>query len=87
MRALLDAAYKEVTHVEPGRILRLRRETRKSLRRMRKLEFTEQSPGDKTATLRSRAVQKVQFSIQQSTEPYMPVMNLHKIGGKTCQKE
>lgn len=54
---------------------------------MSKLEFTEQSPGDKTATLSSRAVQKVQLSTQQSTDPYMPVMNLHKVGGKTHQKE
>lgn len=59
----------------------------KSLKRMRKLEFTEQSPGDKTATLRSRAVHKVQLSIRQSTDPYMPVMNLHKAGGETRQKE
>ena len=27
MRAFFDMAYKEVTHVEPGRILRLRRES------------------------------------------------------------
>ena len=54
---------------------------------MRKLEFTEQSTGEKTAALRSGALQKVQLSIQQSTDPYMPVMNLHKVGGKTGQKE
>lgn len=54
---------------------------------MRKLEFTEQSTGEKTATLRSRALQKVQLSIQQSTDPSHACDEFTQGWGKTGQKE
>lgn len=63
LRALLDAAYKEVTHVEPGRILRLRRESSEESEENEETRIyrTESWRQDSHATLQSCAEGAVEY--------------------------